>query len=132
MAFLACAHVLPFEPLDSQHRESCGSEEDKGMHLHGLHAAALCCLTLCCSTCMPSFDSAEQVPYGSTFHSHLRWDAVSVGEKQTRLRVSCEVRKHCPWAAELGASMSLVCSSAALPTPCEGHRTQNCLVQEAC
>ena len=35
-----------------------------------------------------------QVPYGSCFHSHLQWDAVSAGQKQTRMRVSCEVGLH--------------------------------------
>ena len=47
---------------------------------------------ICCSNHLPNFGDA-QVPYGSSFHSHLQWDAVSVGEKQTRLRVSCEVRR---------------------------------------
>lgn len=47
-----------------------------------------------------------QVPYGSSFHSHLQWDAISVGEKQTRLRVSCEVR--------MGLYRLLAC----LPTKC--------------
>ena len=48
-----------------------------------------------------------QVPYGSTFFSHLQWDAVKVGQKQTRLRVSCEV----------GPKYSLPLPKAVSPTP---------------
>ena len=33
-----------------------------------------------------------QVPYGNSFHSHLQWDCVSVGERESRVRASCEVR----------------------------------------
>ena len=52
-------------------------------------------LLICGSNHMPTLGYAGQVPYGNSFHSHLQWDAVSVGEKQTRLRVSCEVREQC-------------------------------------
>ena len=77
-----------------------------------MHAAASCCSTPCCGTRLLNFECAKQVPYGGSFHSHLQWDAVSVGEKQTRLRVSCEVRKHRPCAIVLGTSASLVCKYA--------------------
>ena len=39
-----------------------------------------------------------QVPYGNSFHSHLQWDCVSVGERESRVRASCEVRTAPPSA----------------------------------
>lgn len=35
-----------------------------------------------------------QVPYGNSFHSHLRWAARSIDGKHTHLKITCQVRLH--------------------------------------